>query len=329
MNDRSGAKQSGLLSSVVMVALALALAGCGGGGDDSESSAAPVTSAPAPDPVAPAEPVTPPDSGVPSEPVEPSDPVPQPEPTPAPTPLPIVVLPPPAPTPVPSPAPGPDPAPIEPAPAPEPAPNPNPEPAPEPDPNPEPIEPAPEPEPPVSNTAPTIQGTAIEVVEVNSTYTFLPAASDADGDELMFQIENKPAWATFSTLTGKLSGTPTLADEGTYADIRISTSDGEAHASLPPFSITVVAPTVTSASLSWNAPVQNHDGSALTDLAGFTIVYGPSQTMLYQTVRIDNPSIDRYVLDDLPAGTYYFAVKAYNSVGVESEMSNIVSKTIR
>src|SRR5690606_11972146 len=80
---------------------------------------------------------------------------------------------------------------------------------------------------PGANSAPTISGAGQSSVAVNSTYSFLPATSDADGDTLTFQIQNKPRWATFSTLDGKLHGTPTLADVGTYAGIQISVSDGE------------------------------------------------------------------------------------------------------
>jgi hypothetical protein len=34
------------------------------------------------------------------------------------------------------------------------------------------------------------------------------------------------------------------------------------------------------------------------------------------------------VVDDLVAGTYYFSIRAYNAVGTESALSNIVSDTI-
>jgi hypothetical protein len=166
-------------------------------------------------------------------------------------------------------------------------------------------------------------------VNVNSTYTFTPAANDADGDQLSFQIQNKPSWATFSTSTGQLSGTPTLANAGAYANIIITVSDGKAQADLPAFSINVVAPTTGAATLSWTPPTQKTDGSTLTDLAGFTVVYGTSSTALTQSVQVANPSINRYVVEQLAAGTYYFAIKAYTASGTESQVSNIVSKVIQ
>lgn len=80
--------------------------------------------------------------------------------------------------------------------------------------------------------------------------------------------------------------------------------------------------------VAWAAPTANVDGTTV-DLSGYTIVYGPSATVLHESLRIDNPSIDRYVFDTLPAGTYYFGVKAVSASGVESAVSNIVRKVLR
>jgi hypothetical protein len=208
-------------------------------------------------------------------------------------------------------------------PSPSPAPAPG---TPEPTPSPEPS-PSPSPTPSPGNAAPKISGSTLASVTMNSTYSFTPAASDADGDTLAFQIKNKPAWTTFNTVSGKLSGTPKAA--GTFANIVISASDGKASTSLPAFSITVTeAAAGNTVTLSWTAPTENSDGTTLLDLAGFTIVYGPSSTTLHQSVRIENPGLDRYVLDQLPAGTYYFGVKAFSAAGVESSVSNVVSKVV-
>ena len=76
-------------------------------------------------------------------------------------------------------------------------------------------------------------------MNAGSAYTFRPTASDADGDTLTFAIANRPAWATFNTATGQLSGTPTSASAGTYSNIVISVSDGKASAALAAFAITV------------------------------------------------------------------------------------------
>ena len=82
------------------------------------------------------------------------------------------------------------------------------------------------------------------------------------------------------------------------------------------------------ATLSWEAPTTNTDGKPLTDLAGYRIYYGTDANNLVATVELDSVGLQTYVIDDLGAGTWYFAVKAYTSGGAESSLSEVVSKTI-
>jgi putative Ig domain-containing protein len=98
---------------------------------------------------------------------------------------------------------------------------------------------------PPKNTPPKITGTPATSVQAGSTYSFQPAASDADGNKLTFSIANKPAWANFNTATGQLSGTPGTTSVGSYANITVSVSDGTNTVSLPAFTITVTAPPAT------------------------------------------------------------------------------------
>jgi hypothetical protein len=177
-----------------------------------------------------------------------------------------------------------------------------------------------------TNSAPQISGTTVSSLKSNETLSFKPAATDADGDQLSFQIQNKPSWATFNTVTGQLSGSPTTANVGMFANIVISVSDGSATAAMPAFSIAVTKAVVNAATLAWTAPTLNTDGTALTDLAGFTIVYGTAANALDQSVRIDNATASNYSMDNFPSGTYYFAVKAFTADGSESSLSSLVSK---
>jgi hypothetical protein len=98
---------------------------------------------------------------------------------------------------------------------------------------------------PPKNTPPKITGTPGTSVRAGSAYSFQPAASDADGNKLTFAIANKPAWASFSTATGQLSGTPGTTNLGAYANILISVSDGTNTASLPAFTLQVTASSPT------------------------------------------------------------------------------------
>jgi hypothetical protein len=182
---------------------------------------------------------------------------------------------------------------------------------------------------PPANSAPTIAGAPANSIRVGSAYTFTPTARDADGDTLAFSIQNRPSWATFSTATGRLSGTPTSAHAGTYSDIRISVSDGRASASLAAFAIGVSESADGAATLSWTPPTANADGSVLRNLAGYRIIYGTSASSLNRTIELNNPGLSSYVIEGLSPATYYFAVSAYSSTGAESTRSNVASKTVR
>jgi hypothetical protein len=95
---------------------------------------------------------------------------------------------------------------------------------------------------------------------------------------------------------------------------------------------TAPAPTATggmgSATLSWEAPTSNSNGTPLTDLAGYRIYYGSSPKHLSQTVHIKSVGLQTYVIENLESGTWYFAVKSVATNGVESKLSDVVAKTI-
>ena len=180
----------------------------------------------------------------------------------------------------------------------------------------------------VGNSPPQISGTPATSVNEGENYSFTPTATDADGDSLTFSISAQPSWASFDTATGTLSGTPSPADVGVYADIVISVTDGQASASLPAFSISVEAISLGSTTLNWTAPTENEDGTALTDLAGFKIYWGTTPGVYTDSVTIDNPSVTTYVVENLSPGTYEFVATAYNADGVESRFSGTATKVI-
>ena len=93
-------------------------------------------------------------------------------------------------------------------------------------------------------------------------------------------------------------------------------------------SVTGLAAIAGTATVNWTAPTTNTDGSSLTNLAGFRIAYGTSQTNLDRSVDLDNASLSTYTVNNLSSGTWYFAVYAVNASGVESDISNIGSKAI-
>ncbi|HEX5206467.1 MAG TPA: fibronectin type III domain-containing protein [Steroidobacteraceae bacterium] len=80
--------------------------------------------------------------------------------------------------------------------------------------------------------------------------------------------------------------------------------------------------------INWMPPTENMDGTTLTDLAGYDILYGPASGYYTHKISVPNPGIATYVVDDLQPGTYYFSVAAVNSEGTESPVSAEVTATI-
>lgn len=89
-----------------------------------------------------------------------------------------------------------------------------------------------------------------------------------------------------------------------------------------------------SMTVSWNVPTQNVDASAASDLAGFKIYYGAatdiSDTVLdvLTTDATCTTATCSYTITELPAGSYHFAVTAYNTSNNESGYSEIVNVTL-
>jgi hypothetical protein len=132
------------------------------------------------------------------------------------------------------------------------------------------------------------------------------------------------AGATTSS-TGTTSSTPpqTVADTGSGTST--TTTGGSSSTTAPPTSTPTSSTVVT---LGWVAPTQNSNGTPITGLAGYKIHYGTASQDYTQVVSISNPSLSRYVLDSLSSGTYYFAITAYNTQGVESPLSGEISTTL-
>ena len=138
----------------------------------------------------------------------------------------------------------------------------------------------------IPNQAPTISGTPAGSATTGTAYSFTPSAADADKNPLTFTIANKPAWASFSTSTGRLNGTPATTNVGNYSNIMISVSDGRASASLPAFAINVQAPPNRAPTINGTPPASVTAGASYSftpsasdpdsDTLGFTVANKPT-----------------------------------------------------
>lgn len=83
-----------------------------------------------------------------------------------------------------------------------------------------------------------------------------------------------------------------------------------------------------SALVSWTAPTTNDDGTALTDLAGFRVLFGTSASALSQSKAVGTVGATSTTVSALTPGAWFFAVRAVNAGGVESANSNVAQKTV-
>lgn len=186
------------------------------------------------------------------------------------------------------------------------------------------------PPPGAANHAPTISGSPPTSATVGTAYSFTATASDSDGDTLTYSVANNPAWMSINASTGQLTGTPTAT--GSFANITISVSDGKGGtANLSGFSVAVSAASsgggTSSVTLNWAAPTTNSDGTALTNLSSYKILYGTDASNLDQSKSIPS-TVNSAVIDNLASGTWYFAVVSVNASGTESAPTNVASANI-
>jgi len=124
-----------------------------------------------------------------------------------------------------------------------------------------------------------------------------------------------------NTGTGSTTAT-TVADTAPASSTGSPSTTGGASALTPP---PATQRTPASITFSWEPPTQNSDGSPITNLAGYKIHYGTRSTEYTQTVAVENAGLTRFVVDNLPSGTYYFAITALNAQGLESPLSGEIT----
>jgi hypothetical protein len=180
-----------------------------------------------------------------------------------------------------------------------------------------------------TSTSATIAGVPVTTAVAGQPYSFQPTVANTTGT-VRFTITNLPAWAKFDSSTGKIAGTPDASHVGKYPGITINLVASTQVVALPAFTITVAAAGSQSnaVTLSWQAPTENADGTTLVDLKGYKVHYGSASKIYSDTIQVTNPGLTTYVVQNLPAGKYYFAVTAYNSTGHESSLSGEVSTLV-
>jgi hypothetical protein len=88
----------------------------------------------------------------------------------------------------------------------------------------------------------------------------------------------------------------------------------------------VVASVPGTTTLSWTPPTLAEDGTPLR-LTGYRIYWGQQKGYYTSSVTVDNPGLTRYVVEQLPAATWYFVATALSERG-ESEFSNEIAMRV-
>lgn len=166
---------------------------------------------------------------------------------------------------------------------------------------------------------------ALQILAVSSAYaqtagtiTFTAATTTGDGKVTPVLTWSTTPAATSCAASGDWTGTKAASGTQTLPDITKSAT----------YNLTCTWGAKNSAVLTWTAPTQNTDGTTLTDLAGFHVYYGDTAVNLNQTATVTGATVKTTTIQPLAAGTWFFAISAFNARNIDSERSAPVSITL-
>lgn len=153
--------------------------------------------------------------------------------------------------------------------------------------------------------------------------TFTVQTSTSDGRSIVPKL-------TWSTTPAAASCTASGSSAWTGTKAAAGTSTLSAITATTSFNLACTWPGSSTATVTWTAPTTNTDATAYTDPGGFRLQWGTTNTEagLTQSAYLQDPASRTWVSPPLAAGTWYFGVKAVNTSGIESAISNITPKTI-
>jgi hypothetical protein len=174
-----------------------------------------------------------------------------------------------------------------------------------------------------NDIASTDQNTAVSINALSNDF-------DVDGDNLTIST----ATATYGNLVLETSGVITYTPLQNFSGsdtITYTIDDSQGGVSTATVSVTVNAVTVlASIDLSWDIPVERENGDALElyEIDGYMIAYGNSNSNLDSEVFVSGALVGNYLLENLSAGNYYFAIATIDSDGVQGAYSSTVIITV-
>ncbi len=171
----------------------------------------------------------------------------------------------------------------------------------------------------VRHTAVVVLLLCVAGVAFSQSVTLTPAKNLADGKLVpVLTWSSSPIGPTSCTASGGWSGTKAGAGTETLPEITASAT----------YALTCSWPSTAGvATVTWTAPTQNSNGTPLTNLARYDVVYGTSLATLGSTVSVTAPATSAQV-PGLASGTWYFGVYAVNTNEARSALSNVASKVV-
>lgn len=164
-----------------------------------------------------------------------------------------------------------------------------------------------------------------QVTEPTLVYRVTPTEAEGSVAAVVEWRVDNAREGTACTASGHASWSGTKPVSGTLTLPTITATATPVVTNLRIVCIVPAVPGDNDAELSWTAPTQNTDGSALTNLSGYRVHWGTSATALTESVQIPNPSTVRYTVENLPDGAqYFFGVRAYTP-SATSELSNLAT----
>ena len=164
-------------------------------------------------------------------------------------------------------------------------------------------------------------GTAVNTPDVNLTASNL-SVPEGGSVTLSWNATGADSCSASGGWSGQLAASGSQLVGPVTAGTTFSLNcNGPGGTSLEMISVAVVGPV----DLSWVAPDQNADGSELVDLAGYKLYYGENSREYSEVVELADASATSHTLD-LPTGSYYFAMTAFDTEGHESSYSNEVQR---
>jgi Putative Ig domain/Fibronectin type III domain len=159
---------------------------------------------------------------------------------------------------------------------------------------------------------------------------------------LTYTANGLPGWLKINSRTGTLSGTPAAPDAGQSSTVTITATRRVMRIRfsskvLGPFVVAVATapgdvtgtPAVPSggagsATVRWSIPASSTEAP----VSGYRIYYGNAPSDLRMVADVKRADSGSHIISGLATGTWYFGIRAYSSEGIESELSNLGSKTI-